>query len=64
MVIMILAIIIPTVTRLALRLSKRQMEFGSDDWAIIAAAVSELLPILPSFYRDAYYCKLTMQLLH
>lgn len=40
LVIMILAILIPTVTRLALRASIPAMSFGSDDWAIILAAVS------------------------
>lgn len=42
MVLMMLIIIIPTGMRLALRLSRRQMKFGADDWAIILAAVRTL----------------------
>lgn len=42
LVIMILTILIPTVTRLVLRASIPAMSFGSDDWAIILAAVSFL----------------------
>lgn len=40
MVIVILAIVVPTVARLVVRLRGNQTRFGSDDWAIIAAAVS------------------------
>lgn len=48
LVIMILTILIPTVTRLVLRASIPAMSFGSDDWAIILAAVSfSLFSLLP-----------------
>lgn len=40
LVILMLTILIPTVTRLVLRASNPAMEFGSDDWTIILAAVS------------------------
>lgn len=44
MVIVILLISVVTATRLALRYYSTKMVFGSDDWVILAAAVS-LLPI-------------------
>lgn len=40
LVIIMLMILIPTVSRLVLRASSPAMQFGSDDWAIISAAVS------------------------
>lgn len=40
LVIMILTVLIPTATRVILRASNPAMQFGSDDWAIILAAVS------------------------
>lgn len=40
LVIVMLTIIIPTTIRLVLRARHERMHFGSDDWAILAAAVS------------------------
>jgi hypothetical protein len=45
MVVVILAIIVPTVARVAVRLRGNQTKFGSDDWAIIVAAVRASLLI-------------------
>lgn len=43
--IVLVAIISATGTRLALRAAMSQMRFGADDWATIAAAVSNLYSI-------------------
>ncbi|KXJ91670.1 hypothetical protein Micbo1qcDRAFT_194737 [Microdochium bolleyi] len=43
MVVMMLIIIIPTTVRLRLRITKQQMVFGPDDWAILVAALACLL---------------------
>ena len=40
LIIIIVAITVATVSRLALRVSMTQLRFGADDWACIAAAVS------------------------
>lgn len=40
LIIIIVAITVATVSRLALRVSMTQLRFGADDWATIAAAVS------------------------
>lgn len=45
MVIVILAIIVPTVARVVVRLRENQTRFGSDDWAIIAATVCTTLKV-------------------
>lgn len=44
MVIVILALVIPTMTRLVLRRRINQMEFGWDDWTILAAMVRHCYP--------------------
>lgn len=40
MIIVILAIVVPTVARIIIRLRGSRTQFGPDDWAIICAAVS------------------------
>ena len=40
MIIVILAIVVPTVARVMIRLKGLRTQFGLDDWAIICAAVS------------------------
>ena len=40
MIIVILAIVVPTVARVMIRLKGSRTQFGLDDWAIICAAVS------------------------
>lgn len=39
MLIVILAIVLPTIGRLVIRLKNNSTRFGSDDWAILVAAV-------------------------
>ncbi|RGP78306.1 integral membrane [Fusarium longipes] len=47
MIIVILAIVIPTVARIMIRLKGARTQFGADDWAIIcAASVAVVYPIL------------------
>lgn len=54
MVIVILLISVVTATRLALRYYSTKMVFGSDDWVILAAAVS--LAISPTFSSVGVCC--------
>lgn len=52
-VIMMLTILIPTIARVMLRVFNPGMEFGSDDWAIIVAAVSvQNLTLFLAHVRD------------
>jgi len=44
MAIVILAILVPTIARIWIRLGKRSQEFGLDDWTIMVAAVSGPFP--------------------
>lgn len=43
MILVILAIVVPTVARVIIRLKGARTQFGADDLAIIAAAVSRLV---------------------
>lgn len=41
LVIVMFSIVVPTTVRLLLRVRKKQMRFGWDDWTILIAAVSD-----------------------
>lgn len=40
LIVVMLFILLPTTVRLLLRVRKKQMQFGWDDWTILVAAVS------------------------
>lgn len=61
MVIVILLISVVTATRLALRYYSTKMVFGSDDWVILAAAVSLFPKCRPYSRGGIYYTYLYMQ---
>lgn len=57
LVMIILSVLITTIPRLVLRASNPGMVFGSDDWAIIVAAVSFIHPPMPGTtdnYREDF----------
>lgn len=56
MIIVALIIVVPTMARLVTRVRSPQMQFGVDDWVIIAAAVSCLSLHFDNFCRLSPIC--------